>query len=491
MRLVPTLLLCMATVLSAFPCNADKMVSIRVDDQKVRAELPATFFSFNVNYFNFQNDYVDPRTGKVAPAVIDLLREFKGSYYRYPGGTIANDFDWRSAVGPYQARRSVKPLKWAQARPVRFGLEEYQSFLESVGGRPWYVLNLTGFNEKQAEAFAEDDQVAASNGELARLYSKMFPGAHYYQLGNELDRSQYEWPVERYVSRSKATMSAISKADPDAKFVPFLRDFDWKYRTRPGSSPGPAFSASVMKQLAEAQDFSLQIYYDTPSEEGRKSDIAWRERLIKKTISAVQDARNNKKTSVWITEHARANPRPQTAHDIEHTSGMDGAISSADFILAMAQVPEVQGMFWHALGGGKWQLIQLREGGVAIPTPIYSMLKLLRQHSTGVVLDTRCGPESDTAYEGGYDIRATAFDSGNGRFVLWVVNRSADAKQLNIRRKSASGLSLKGTRMVLTQGRDGALSADLRSEQQRVDFDGQGSGFVTIPGRAVAVFTFI
>ena len=48
----------------------------------------------------------------------------------------------------------------------------------------------------------------------------------YYELGNELDRSEYQWSHEKYIERARGTIEAIGEVDQDARFVAFLREFD-------------------------------------------------------------------------------------------------------------------------------------------------------------------------------------------------------------------------------------------------------------------------
>ena len=88
-----------------------------------------------------------------------------------------------------------------------------------------------------------------------------------YQLGNELDRAEYQWPVEKYVERSQLTMNAISEVDPDARFVAFLRDFDWTYKGTQrlrGKSKFTDLIPEVLQGLPAVNDFSLHFYYDDP-----------------------------------------------------------------------------------------------------------------------------------------------------------------------------------------------------------------------------------
>jgi len=409
---------------------------VKTDNVVVRDQLPDHFISFNMNYITFEMSYWDAPKGQVKPEVIEAMRAFPGAIYRYPGGLIANAFDGEGAIGDAGQRRRQRTVSWKEGTPVQFGPKEYFSFLTQVGGRSWYVLNLLGWDSETLYKELPSAEMAASNRRLAdfrRAHDQTVDIPHYYQLGNELDRSEYQWPTDKYIQRSLASMAVVRKADPGAKFVPFLRDFDWHYRGRPGTSTAKDFARDVLTALPDVQDFSLHVYYDRPKEEGKTFDVQWRQGLLKKFI-AQTTALRGKPYRVWITENAKENPKkvPPPALRLATTSGITGAISSADFLIAMTQLPEVQGLFWHALGGGHWWDLFRMNAGRIEPTPVYWVFRLLRENMRGSVLKTETDGPNHSGYEGGYDVRSVILRDKDGSLTIWAINHASNPTPLSV-----------------------------------------------------------
>jgi hypothetical protein len=475
-------------------------VRIQAGPAVVRPALPPYFISFNMNSITFEANYWDGATRQVRPEVVQAMRAFPGAIYRYPGGLIANGFDWEGAVGPAGRRRPQKNVDWQGGAPVQFGPAEYFDFLRQVDGRSWYVLNLVGWDGQILYKEQGSGVQAASNGRLAAFRREHEQTAadwhHYYHLGNELDRSEFQWPTEKYVQRSLDSMKAVRAADPDARFVPFLRDFDWHYRGRLGVSPAKDFARDVLAAMPEVQDYSLQIYYDRPSEEGKTFDVEWRSRLIRNIVDYTTSLRG-KPYRVWITEHAKAKPEkaPQ-AYRLETTSGIAGAISSADFLIAMSQQPEVQGVFWHALGGGHWWDLFRSNRGAIEPTPVYWALRLLRENMAGEVLRTVTSGPNASGYEGGYDVRCLVLrNPQTGELTVWAINHATEPRALRLDVPASPGGTGPSVALGFVAARwtDGVLEHEmevLRRQPDRytaISPAGHGPLTITVPARSVSV----
>lgn len=410
-----------------------KRVMIRVDDTVVRESLPNTLFGFNINYVAFQDQLWDANTQSVKPGIVANLRPFSGAIYRYPGGLLANGFDWSQAVGSPAKRQVQQPT--SISRPplkVMFGINEYLELLSQLNGQGWYVLNLVGLNGLQPMMEYDQGVVAESNRALARHLWENSPrniSVHHYELGNELDRSRYEWSHEKYVARSLATITAIRDVDKDARFIAFLRDFRLKYKKnpeRPEDMPAN-FLADVMRGLPMVEDFSLHHYYDGRRGDGTDRTIPyWLERMSQ-AIESFRSVRNGKAPQVWITEHARQRNKKKRSVELESSnSNLSSAISTADYLIALAQFPEVKGAVWHGLNTRRWQVFDatLKHRDLR-PLPIYWGLRVLRTISLPIVLATRTYSTNISGYRGGYDVRGVAFrDSTGDALGLWIVNRA-------------------------------------------------------------------
>ncbi len=411
--------------------SRDAVVTV---SQDVLRKLPDAFLGLNIESQIFETDALVPGSVQIKPGIVKQLQVLPGLVYRYPGGLMANHFNWEWTLGPAATRSPQKMAGWAAPVLARFGVQEYLAFLDEVKGRYWYTLNLNGWSANSMEAELPSATVAASNGRLATFIRGQSPsGTRFYQLGNELDRSEYEWPTHKYIARAKDTIAAVHQADPDARFVAFLRDFNLTYRKSSGKSPYKTFNQVVLDALPMVNDLSFQFYYDDlRSELLLRSSIPWRLKMFQAAIRDATEARQGRTPNVWVTEHGRSrNPAIRGRQANTFTSGLAGALSAADFWIATAQMPAIQGAFLYSVG--QWNIFSNSGAGVEA-LPMYWVLRLLNDNRLPNVLATRTDSPNDSGYIGGYDVRAVALaDDARDNLGLWLVNRAAQPREVSIK----------------------------------------------------------
>lgn len=452
--------------------SLSKVAYVRVAGDALR-RLPDLFFGFNIEYFEFQRELFDPGQGSVKSDALRYYKEMPGSVYRYPGGLVSNRVNWEWAVGEPGQRLPQRSVGWHDPMPISFGPDEYLDFLDTVDGHPWYTLNLVGWSPTEMVNELASATVAASNQRLAQhLRARMGekPVTRYYHLGNELDRNVYEWSPEKYVQRSRDSILAIRKVDPDARFVAFLLDFNWSYKTRFGRNTYKNYIREVLTGLPMVDDYSFQYYYDYPVGDGKNSPIPMRLAMFKKAIQYATDVRGGKSPRVWITEHGRSrNPAIKGVNAYKFTNGLGGAISAADFWIAITQMPAIQGAFLHT--GGQWSLFEDTGKGL-LPMPLYSTLRLLRDVRLPIVLSTQNSSPNLSGYAGGYDMRAVAFtDEARREYGFWMVNRASQPTRVTVEIPELAGAHLT-IRHGFVAGREG-ISADNDSNPPTVAFNAQ------------------
>ncbi len=480
-------------------------VKILIDSiSVVRDEFPSQLFGFNINHYAFEDDFVDAN-GDIPKRVSDDLKSLEGIRYRYPGGLVANRFWWESAVDSEdgEPRTSQKKVRHESAGPVRFGVNEYLDFVEVVGGKPWYVLNLVGWDRKEMIKELPADEMAASNAKLAALLREraVDDSPRYYQLGNELDRAEYQWPVEKYIKRSQLTMNAIREVDPDAKFVAFLRDFDWTYKGAErlrGKSKFTDLIPEVLQGLPSVNDFSLHFYYDDPDTKQKIKTIERRMQQFQLAIKAARDSRDGVMPNIWITEHARGVdlPRGRAMDRADRTGNLYGTISTADFLIAISQVPEIKGAFLHGLNAGPWQVFDasIRHHDLR-PRPVYWGMRILRavDYELTLATDTQQG-EATSGYLGGYDVRAAGFSNAErSELGLWVANRAQQVVAAEVQFAPLAGRAVlvQHNHISLPEGGDAEdpkLDPELVTEAQGVchRFSDQGVLALQLPAGSVS-----
>jgi len=427
----------------------------------VREQLPPTLFGFNVNHYYFERDIWNSQSKSAAPKVAAALSVFNGGLYRYPGGLIANRFAWEAALGNLAGRQALKSVKWDDPAPVVFGVDEYLNFVEGVGGQPWFVLNLAGWDETELYPELDADIMADSNGRLAAHVLQRLGTAEprYYQLGNELDRAQYQWSHAKYVDRARRTISAMHAADPGARFVAFLREFDWNYRGSEksrGTSRYQDFIRDVLTGLPDVNDFSMHFYYDARDTTEKYRRLPWRLRQFRFAIDEAKKYRPDDELDVWITEHARGIDFGQMkAREARpYTSNLAAAVSTGDFLIALAQIPEIQGASWHGLNAMPWELFKANRD--LEPSAVYWGLRVLREMQLPRVIGTWTVSPNRGGYQGGYDIRAVAFsDAAAGQLGVWAANRHNQPTRVELVVEEWSGVTV-DVRHLSVAGRAGA-----------------------------------
>lgn len=471
-------------------------------DNIVRESLPDTFFGFNIRWSRFQRDLWDKDHDRVKPQIVDALNPFTGALYRYPGGLVANKYLWEKSVLPIQERKRIGAGLGGSDKPPLFGVREFFDFVRQVDGTPLYTLNLVGKGKPSDIQEYPSEKMAESNRLLAEYIKKLTPYRknRYYQLGNELDRNLYEWSHEKYITRSRATIEAIQSIDADARFIAFLRVFDWRYRgEKKGISKAEDFIRDVLAGLPMVNDFSLHFYYDGRLRPGGRfmhmKDVVDR---VRQAVSIAASVRGTKPLNVWITEHSRRlvvnKENKQMAKT--YTTNLQAALSTADFFTAMAQIPEVKSTCLQALNGVGRQIFDasVRHGDLR-PRPVYWAKRVLNYGRQGAVLSTSTKSPSTSGYPGGYDVSAVALANGTDRITVWVVNRASTSMDSEILYLPLKGQVVEMQHYYLA-GKSGIdadevgddYQLDIQPAWKQAEFSDNGVLFVRLPPSSVSTF---
>jgi hypothetical protein len=343
-------------------------------------------------------------------------------------------------------------------------------------------------------------QVAHSNGLLAAYLKKNMPAGseRIYQLGNELDRSHYEWSHEKYIERSRATIKAILAEDNSAEFIAFLREFNWRYRDgRIGMSRWQDFTREVLTELPQVRNFSIHLYYDDYIRKGGKYfHIPDAMQRIDRVLKIAKETRPNEEIGVWITEHSRRAivDRSNEQREKFRTTNLSAAVSTGDFLIAIAQQPAVKGASLQALNGVARQIFDARiKHRDRRPRPVFYAPRVLRIGAQGQVLETNTSDNNSSKYLGGYDVRATALRQNSSSYTLWAANRANNTRNTEVVIKALAGkkVSLRHHYLAGKTGLPADRESDdysvfLNSPEQNAAFDSKGILKMTLPPSSVS-----
>lgn len=466
---------------------------ITVTDRSIKALHPQ-FFGFNLEWIGFQEDVWDSRTGAVRPEVTEALRAFPGAVYRYPGGTVANYFDWQASVGAQIQRPPRKAVGWRPPLAAQFGFREYLHFVKEVGGQPWLVANLYGDYEGERDVAVLAAAAGKWAAEARAATQSGAPPVLRWELGNELDRDRYRWPSEKYTARALNVAEAIRAADPAARFVGMLEDYD----AQPPLSARNYNAATARALAALAPDYALHLYYD-----GKPGGPPIPQRLRHLCASADTVAETSGQSSaIWVTEHARwphgRVDDPDWKKNWGETTNLEGALAVADMVIALSQTPKIEGAFLHSLAGtyGPWPLFHGTRSGLK-PSAVYWALRVLREGMLDQVLETHTTSRGDSGYAGGYDLRASVLaNAKRSKFALWAVNRYSNTISVKLVLTEMAGKTVAAH--LATLG-DPNVSANNIHDGQRllpirrpvaIAFDADGQGQVSLPANSVTLIAF-
>ena len=150
------------------------------------------------------------------------IRDLGPTILRYPGGLVANNFDWKQGIGPIGERN---PDYGGPGIPQTFGTDEFLRYAEDVGAEAILVVNVSvaGLRPGTVEAAADwveycnapNDGSNPGGGEdwAALRAANGHPepyGVAYWELGNE--EVYPGW--EDYADRVKDYSAAMKAVDP-------------------------------------------------------------------------------------------------------------------------------------------------------------------------------------------------------------------------------------------------------------------------------------
>jgi hypothetical protein len=191
----------------------------------------------------------------------------------------------------------------------------------------------------------------------------------------------------------------------------------------------------------------LHFYYDDPDTKQKIKTIERRMQQFQHAIKAARDSRNGVMPNIWITEHARGVdlPRGRAMDRADLTGNLYGTISTADFLIAISQIPEIKGAFLHGLNAGPWQVFDASiQHHDLRPRPVYWGMRILQSVAYDLTLATETQQgESRSGYLGGYDVRAAGFsNSARSELGVWVANRAPSVVPAELRFLPMAGHSV-------------------------------------------------
>ncbi|WP_051130563.1 beta-N-acetylglucosaminidase domain-containing protein, partial [Streptococcus hyovaginalis] len=211
---------------------------VTIDSEDVLRTIDSSsIFGINHRYaFNGYGSF-DPETGQIRDDFKTLFDQVDFGSFRYPGGTISNLFNWKTAIGPVEGRKDQihgfynNPGQGGIA--ANFGLPELISFADQADSEIVYVYSLARGNAQDVADLMEyfNAEVGTNiNGGIDWAAVRAQDGhpdpinVRFFEIGNEMQQggatgdgqwSQQYWvqfvpgktPVEAYIDGGTAVLN--------------------------------------------------------------------------------------------------------------------------------------------------------------------------------------------------------------------------------------------------------------------------------------------
>ncbi|MEV0618295.1 hypothetical protein AB0I81_33565 [Nonomuraea sp. NPDC050404] len=187
---------------------------IEVSDTPIAGEVPREIIGANHRWPDKGFGMWDDATGEPVPRMVDLAKQTGVGLIRYPGGTVANLFDWKKSIGP-QAGRGCQVgggfVGGAEPMDSVYGPDENERFVDRIGAETMIMTNATTQTVADAADFVEYlNAPVGSNPNGGKDWAKVRAanghaepyGIKVWELGNELYLgNQRYWRAENLDTR--------------------------------------------------------------------------------------------------------------------------------------------------------------------------------------------------------------------------------------------------------------------------------------------------
>jgi alpha-L-arabinofuranosidase len=210
-----------------------------------------------------------------------LLKQLRGTVYRWPGGNFVSGYEWRDGIGDRDRRPPRANPAWTGVEHNDFGTDEFLAFCREVGAEPAIAVN-TGFGD----AYSAAQWVEYCNGSAQTLAGSWrakngHPSAYgvkFWCVGNEMFGS---WQLgymklEQYSMKHNRVAEAMRAVDPRATLIG-VGDIDGVHKLPGpgGASREVTWSQGMLERSGDDMDLISEHLYEgrTPWNKDGRADL--------------------------------------------------------------------------------------------------------------------------------------------------------------------------------------------------------------------------
>lgn len=171
--------------------TAPAPVRIRVSQTQIAPPVPREVVGANHRWVQSGLGMWDASTGEPLPLIVQLSQQTRLAVVRYPGGTVANLFDWKRAIGP-QAQRGCQVgggfVGAAQPYDSVYGPDEHMNYVAEIGAVAQIMVPATLESPQDAADWVEymNAPQGTTWGDVRAQNGHPEPyGIQWWEVGNE------------------------------------------------------------------------------------------------------------------------------------------------------------------------------------------------------------------------------------------------------------------------------------------------------------------
>ncbi|AOS46366.1 Intracellular exo-alpha-(1-_5)-L-arabinofuranosidase 1 [Lacunisphaera limnophila] len=235
-----------------------------------------------------------------------LLKQLKGTVYRWPGGNFVSGYDWRDGIGDRDRRPPRKNPAWTGVEHNDFGTDEFMVFAREIGTEPMIAAN-TGFGDAYSAAqwveYTNGSTDTVAGGWRAKNGNAQPYGVKYWCVGNEMFGP---WQLgfmqmQHYTLKHNEVAQYMWKVDPTLQLVAvgdlttINKDHD-PAQVRSGKT----CSHIMLEECAEHMNYLSEHFYvgRTPWSKNGRTDVATHVGLVREAIRAKADGHRKLQASL-------------------------------------------------------------------------------------------------------------------------------------------------------------------------------------------------
>jgi len=380
--------------------ETEETVRIRVNNGTPGRVINRLLLGNNIEWTQRGDGLLEAGSLDFRPTLAQRLNTLAPTVIRFPGGTFADTYHWRRALGPLDQRGSIENTLTRAFERADFGTSEFLLLCRQTGAQPLITLNVVTGMPAEAAAWLRAtnvDRLTASDGTL-------LPRVRYWELGNEPyltgERPDLVLTPTAYAARANAFIAALRQVDPDVQLgVPLLGHA----LAQIVPEPQRHFNETVLAALAQPPDFYavhnayLPAYFkDLPPQEDVYYQALASPWLVKRDLDALHaqiSARFPDQPVMFALSEYNALYTLGKPDTDSLSANFTSALYVADLVLSLAQRDDVLvANYWSLLDNYVFGALD-SEGR---PRPTYPVLSAFSEVFQGSILPTTvAGPSFD------------------------------------------------------------------------------------------------